>query len=245
MVNASTSFSKRIYAIQTLNLPTHIETDDVALAGRFTETIKSIIGIKKEISEQHKSLKQPYLEGGRAVDGWKSGFEKELDAMRAALEKPLKDHLDRREAEERARLLAEQDRLRKEAEEAAAKAKAEAELLLAEAADSDSSGLIETAQELLATAHHKEQEADIMLNHAVSARPAQLVKARAEHGTSVASQRTEWVGRVENYVTIDVQTLLPYLSREAIDRALNAFVKDGGRSLRGATIQQQTKLNVR
>lgn len=98
---------------------------------------KKIAAIAKKASDLHKVEKQPFLDGGRAVDDkWRS-----LKEDPEALSKRLKRHLDtyltdlaRKDRERQEAARREEERLRREAEEAARTASTDDEAAQAEAA---------------------------------------------------------------------------------------------------------------
>lgn len=213
-------------------LPDMIE--DESVAGQVTERIKSLRNIKSGVESAHKEVKGPYLECGRAVDKWKNGIESELDVMRKAAEKPLNEFLTRKAEEERQRQA-----------EVARQQREEAERLASEAAAHQAANITDVAEELLDAAVKSEATANRIEQSITHARPADLVKSRSIHG-STSSQKMAWVGRIVSLRGIDLEVLRPYLSEEAIQKALNAFVKNGGRECGGASITEEiTGLNIR
>ena len=77
-----------------------------------------------------------------------------------------------------------------------------------------------------------------------TATPSQLAKARSFTG-STASQRLVWVAEIVNISAVDLEKLRRYFSNEAIQTAINAFMRNGGRELDGVKIEQKTQLAVR
>lgn len=77
-----------------------------------------------------------------------------------------------------------------------------------------------------------------------TATPSQLARARSLHGAT-ASQKLVWVGEIKNISAIDLNHLRSHFTLDAIQKAINAFVRDGGRQLDGVVIQQKTQLAVR
>jgi len=67
---------------------------------------------------------------------------------------------------------------------------------------------------------------------------------RGDQG-SVSTTRIDWTGHLADRAQIDLETLRPYFREEDIDFAIKQFVKSGGRTLRGASIFEDTKLQVR
>ena len=213
-------------------LPETVENDVVA--GQVTERIKNLRNIVSGIEKAHKLVKAPYFECGKAVDAWKNGMEAEIEALRKLAEKPLSAFLTKKAAEERARQL-----------EVARQQREEAEKLAAEAAAHQAANITDVAVELLDAAVESEAVANRIEQNITYARPSDLAKSRSVHG-STSSQKMAWVARIVSLRGINLEVLRPYLSEEAIQKALNAFVKNGGRECGGASITQEiTGLNIR
>lgn len=135
----------------------------------------------------------------------------------------------RRRDEEAARQREEAERLRKAAEEAEAAAKEEADLRDAIAVD--------------ASAQQAEADA-AAATRAATAKPADLHRARGDFG-AVGSLRTAWTGDITDRETLDLEALRPHIALDALEKAVRAYVRAGGRDLRGANIYQDTRTVVR
>lgn len=218
--------------INKVPLPENIE--DEIIAGQVTERIKSLGNIKSGVVSAHKDIKEPYLLCGREVDGWKNKLEDEIKSFIAQASIPLIAFLARKEEEERQRqlMLAQQQR-------------EEADRLAAEAAAHQAAQIEDTAEELLDAAVKSEIIADRIEHNITYARPAELAKSRSVYG-STSSRKKAWVGKILSLRGIDLEVLRPYFNEEDIQKALNAFVKNGGRKCGGAKISEEiTGLNIR
>ena len=203
-------------------------------AGRITDAMKTVANFIRKVGDIHKSTKEPYLECGRVVDGWKKRMEGELDEVKSGYAKPMNAFLEKKAAEERARQI-----------EAARVERERAEKLAAEAAACEAAGVQDTAQELMDAAVDTEIMAERMEEKVYTAPPSQLAKARSAYGTATASQKLVWVGTVENASALDLNQMRNYFTEDAIQKAINAFIRDGGRALHGVKIEQRTQLSVR
>lgn len=212
--------------------PPDVISDELE-AGRVTDAMKHAANIIKKVGDIHKATKEPYLECGRACDGWKKRMETEFEIVKSSYAKPLKAFLDKREAEERARQI-----------EAAKAERERAEALAAEAAACEKAGIDDTAQELMDAAVSSEIIAERMEEKVHTATPSQLAKSRSLYGAT-ASQKLVWCGEIENISAIDLNQLRSHFTLDAIQKAINAFVRDGGRTLDGVKIDQKSQLNVR
>lgn len=219
-------------AFPTEEVPPFILDDKAAASA--TDVIKSLSTIKKGIEGAHKEIKAPYLECGKAVDGWKNALEADIDKIRKEWEKPLSDFLTKKAAAER-----------KRQEELAAAQRAEAERLANEAAAHSAANLEGTANELIDEAVKSEALANRIESNLDNAKSSELAKSRSATG-AVSSQKTAWVGKIVSLSGVNLETLRPYLSEDVIQKALNSFVRNGGRVCDGATISEEiVGLNIR
>lgn len=221
-----------IISLSKVPLPEKIE--DEIVAGQVTERIKGFGNIEKGVDKAHEETKKPYLECGRAVDTWKNNLKTELLSLKQKASVPLNDYLDRKEKEEIAR----QAEIARQEREAA-------DRLAAEAAAHQEAKIDDVANELMEAAIKSEAVAIRIENNITYARPSDLAKSRSLTG-STASRKMAWVGRIVSLPGIDLEKLRPYLNEEAVQKALNAFVKAGGRECGGAKISEEiTGLNIR
>jgi hypothetical protein len=124
--------------------------------------------------------KAPFLEGGRAVDGWFKRFAAPLDEAVAPLTRAMLAYADAKERRERAAAQAE---ARKAAEEAARKAREAEEAAKAGVFSDDALDAAEAAERARQEAREAEQQA--------KGKPADFTRARGDFG-AVASVRQSW-----------------------------------------------------
>ncbi len=218
----------------TERVPATVENEEAA--GKVADFIKQIAACAKNANALRVSEKEPYLEGGRRVDGWfkqiteplaraKKEIEKRLTAYQRVVmleERRIREEAQRK-ADEAAKLAAE------EADKAAAAIKEEADL----------AGAVE-AEERARQAH-----ADaIKAQTAAIAKAAELSRTRGDYG-SVASLRTRWTGVLTDRATLDLEALREHLHDDDLNKAIRSFVKRGGRVLIGARIYEDTTTVVR
>jgi hypothetical protein len=202
------------------------------------EDAKDITTLIKLINDNAKSLeaareneKAPYWNAGKIVDSFFKSHIGDLTTAKNNVNKPLSAWLtkkadeERRAREETARL--ERERAARELEAAAAMEKA---------------GHNEFAESALSQAAITEQNATKLATSA-QAKPAHLATTRSVSGT--ASLRTIWVGDVTDRATLDLEALRPYLTADAMQAAVNAFIRSGGRELKGARIYETSSAVVR
>lgn len=209
---------------------------DEETASKVSDFIKQLMALHKTSETARVGTKEPYLEGGRGVDGFFKAITDPVAKAKAAVERKLTQYLrdkadrERREREEQARLAREeQDRRDREAREAAAKIKSEQDL--ADAIE----------RERLA----KVAEADTTkAENAAAAKPAELSRTRGEYG-SVSSLRTSWTFRDLDRAQLDLEMLRQHIPADGLEKAVRSFIRAGGRSLAGVVIFETTDAVVR
>lgn len=204
--------------------------------GRVIDFIKQINACASKAKDAHKSAKEPYLEGGRAVDGFFKKITEPLDGAKRTLNDRLTAHLRRKEAEERRRREEAERQAREEAERARRAAEEAARKLAEESQLADAVAKEEAAKQAAADAAAAAKAAD--------AKAAELSRVRGDYG-GVSSLRTEWVGELADRKILDLETLREHLPVDALEKGIRSFVKAGGRDLRGARIYERTSAVTR
>lgn len=204
-------------------MPESVEDDETA--GKVGDFIKQVNAARKSLEDARKADKQPYLDGGKAVDALFKPHVEGLDGVKAQAQQLLTAYQRRVAEAERQRREEEARRAREEAERKAAEAQTAA----------DDEAARRAAEEARAQADQTAQEA---------ASPAPAPSAKSAHGTSVSTRKIWTFGDLDP-AQIDLEALRPYLPPAAIEQALRAFIKDGGREIAGARIFQDERVNVR
>lgn len=189
-------------------------------AGRATDFARQISACIKKAEEARKEAKQPFLDAGRQVDGWFGGV----------LTEPLRSLLERVQARVTTYLRAKEVAERKARE-------AEARRLADEAQKLGKTGDTGTAREVLAESRAARIEAQ-------TAKPADLVRTHTAMG-GTATLKAPWVHEIVDRAKLDLETLRPHLATDALDKAVRAFIRAGGRELAGARIYQDRKASIR
>lgn len=209
------------------------EIADDDAAGKAGDYIKMLTAAAKAADGARVAEKEPFLAGGRTVDGWFQKLREPLDQVKRRVESRLSAYLrakadrERREREEQARIAKEESE-RKEREALAAAS------LPVSAAFGDAKVDQAIQAQAAATAAQKSAEA----------KPADLARTRGDMG-AVATLRQEWTFDGLDRDQIDLESLRPHLPIDAIEKALRSYVKSGGRSIRGARIFQNETAVVR
>lgn len=235
--------------------------DDEDVCGKMSDFVKQITGAHKTTEALRVAQKEPHLAASRAVDGFFRPILDELDKARKTIEKRLTVYQQKKADEERRR----REEEARQAREAARQAEEEAQARLAEAirqeeerkrAEADiaaaNPGFVppdEDPAELAAALAAEEEAARRRAEaeqaaKAVNVKAADLSRTRGTYG-AVSSLRTEWTFKDLDRETLDLQALRAHLPQEALEKAVRAFIKAGGRELAGVTIYEETKTVVR
>ena len=214
-------------------VPAEIGDDNVS---KIIDFVKQIKAAGTKATEAFKTEKNPFLEGGRAVDGYFKRITEPLSDGVVALNKKLTVYQVAKEAaERRVREAAEQAarveaaRLQKIADDAAAALRAEADKMR-EAQNLDA------AVEREAEAQRAEAAA-LLASREAQAKVADLSRTRGDMG-GVSSLRTEWRGEIISRADLDLEALRDHIPADALDQAIRSFVKAGARNLTGARIYE-------
>ena len=210
--------------------------DDEDVARKVTDFVKQLLALVKASESKRTDAKEPYLEGGRSVDGFFKGISDPIDKAKKLVEQELTKYA-REKAEQERRARMEAERLAREAAEAARR---EAEARARAAADEASLNTAIEAESAAETA-----QADLVkAEQAADVKAAELSRTRGEYG-AVSSLRTSWVFDEIDRAELDLEALRPYLPTDGLDKAVRAFIKAGGRQLRGTRIYETTNVVVR
>ncbi len=212
-------------------------TDDETL-GKAGDLDKILRACDGHITEAHKAVKQPYLDGGRAVDAEKNRLIGPVADARLRLRNSMNTFMAEREARRRAeeaRIAAEQRAAQERAERAAREAR-EAEEATARAAAEASS------EEERIAAEQAASEAQAKAEAAIAAAPLAAAVTRHEPVRSDAgatvSGRKIWQSEVVDYHLAFMAVEDNPKVREVIDKAVAGLVKAGKTQIEGVKIWQ-------
>jgi flagellar biosynthesis GTPase FlhF len=209
---------------------------DEDTAAKVSDFIKQLMALHKASEAARVGAKEPYLEGGRGVDGFFRAITDPVAAVKTKIERKLTTYLrdkadrERREREEQARLAREEE-ARRRAEADAAAQKMRDEQSLAAAVEAEKQAKVAEADTTKA-----EKEA--------AAKPAELSRTRGEYG-AVSSLRTSWTFRDLDRAMLDLEMLRHHIPADGLDKAVRSFIRAGGRTLVGVTIYETTDAVVR
>lgn len=209
-------------------------TDDET-AGKVGDFVKQIATCMKAADTARVGEKEPFLAGGRTVDGYFKALTDPLDKAKGAVQQRITLYLREKEAAER-RAREEAARLEREVAEAKRR---EAEA--AAAAMVNQSSLDDAVAAELAA---KKASADAAAaDKAANVNAAELSRTRGDYG-SVASLVTFWDFKDLDRDKIDLQVLRHHIPVDALEKAVRSFIKSGGRTLPGVTIFENSKARV-
>ncbi len=209
-----------------------IDNDDGA--GKASDYIKQVTSCAKALDTARVGAKEPFLEGGRSVDGFFKSYTDPLAALKKRVEGRLGVYLrekadkERRAREEEARIAAEAAAAR----EAETMKLAEVEGLAPDVANAALDGAVQAQ----VTAEQTQKAAE--------AKPADLARTRGDFG-SLATLRREWTFKDMDRASLDLEALRAHFPVDGLERALRSFVKAGGREIKGAVIYEAQHATVR
>lgn len=210
--------------------------EDEDTARKVSDFVKQIAACSKAADTARVAAKEPYLAGGRGVDGFFKAISDPLDQLKKLAERKLTDYLRAKEAAERARREAAAREERERAEEA--RRRAEEEARAARDAQSLQDAIAAEREAALA-------EADaIKAGQAAEVKAAELSRTRGEFG-AVSSLRTYWTFDGLDRASLDLEALRAHLPLTGLETAIRSFIRAGGRDLRGTTIYETTEAIVR
>jgi len=213
--------------------PATIADDDTA--GKVGDFVKQLAACMKAADGARVAEKEPFLAGGRTVDGYFKAITDPLDKAKADVQRRITLYLREKEAAER-RAREDAARIEREAAEAMRR---EAEAAAAAMRNQESLD-VAVAAELAA----KKAAADAAAaDKAANVNAAELSRTRGDYG-SVASLVTFWDFKDLDRDRLDLNALRHHIPVDALEKAVRSFIKSGGHSLPGVTIFENSKARV-
>lgn len=211
-------------------------TDDETL-GKAGDLEKILRACDGHVSETHKAVKQPYLDGGRAADAEKNRLISPITEARSALRNRMNGFMAEREAAiraEQARVAAAQRAAQEEADRAARAAREAEEVAQRAAREATNDEDREAARLAAADAQAKAEEA-IAAAPLAAAAPARAEPIRSDAGSTV-SGKTVWNSEVEDFAKAFKAVKSNPKVQEAINTAIAGLVRAGTREIPGVRI---------
>lgn len=204
--------------------------------GKGGSFIKLVRAATDHVAMAHKVAKDPYLNGGRAVDAEKNALTARLSGAAGKVQVQLNNYAAKKAAEaeaERQRIAAEQraaaDRAA-EAERARQQAEADAARAIAEAANEDEK---QAALERAFIAADEAEQA--MAAAALAPAPVASGPIRSDDGATV-STKTVWNSAVDDHAKAFKAVKSDPKVKEAIEAAIARLVRAGQRDIAGCRI---------
>lgn len=211
----------------TARMPATVDNEETA--AKFVDMRRLWKALESVAEDRRSEAKAPYWDGGKAVDGFfatiKDVVAAEVKKIDNAQTKYMREKADKERREREA-----EARKAQEAAEAAAKRAADE---AAKADDEKGIAEAEKAQEEAMAAH----EEALRATDKAGGSAADLSRVRGTYG-STSSLRTVWTFRDLDREKLDLQKLRPYLPLDALEKAMRAYIKAGGREIAGAEIFQ-------
>lgn len=193
--------------------------EDEETASRTADFIEQGRLFVRKAGDAREEAKKPYLNGGRTVDGFFKGITDPV-ARGFTIVKQRQEAFLRKKAEEERRRR--QEEARRAEEEARAKA-----------AEMQTHEDLDEAVEAAKTAAKATKEA--------GASAADMSRTRGDYG-GVSSLRTYWTFANLDRAKLDLEALRPHFTDDALEKAVRAFIKAGGREIGGVRIFEDTRL---
>jgi hypothetical protein len=216
------------------NMPDHFT--DESEASYTSDLIKLMGNLGKELERRRKEEKEPFLRQGQFVDSFFGEiFDKDAKGnlsgkLGSAIKKaslPLQDWLDRKARIER-----------EERERVAKDLIAQQEAVLQRA--------VVTPVEQRAAVIEEVADANQAVKVATSIASAPLNSMAKTTGKgSAAALKTIWVGTIKDVDQLDIAKLRAYLPLTELQKAVDRYVKQGGRQLDGCEIKEVTDVKVK
>lgn len=237
-LEAGFAFGDRIATliVRAKRLPERL-ANEVQL-GFAADLTKEARNLYRDIEDDRAAKKKPYLDAGRMVDSFYAVSQEQVEALGKTI-RGLMDAYNRevaaaarRRAEEEARQAREEEQRRADLAQKAAEANRHHHAALHE----------DKADEAAERALQAEAQARQSSND--------LTRVRSSAGT-VASATTVWHGEITDLAKLDLEALRPYLTRDVLQKAVDAFVRINTRGattapvLAGARIFSDLKTRIR
>lgn len=205
-------------------------------AKKASDYIKQLIAHQNAADKARKDEKAPYLERGKWTDSFFKGpAVKGIAEIKTRMTDRLTVYQQAEVAKERARRAEEERQRREEAERARREAEEKAQ---AAQTEEDLNAAVQAEEEAQARAAEAERA-----ERAAQAAASDLSRQHSGAGT-VASLRTTWKCEGFDPATVDLGALRHHLSRDCIEKAIRAYIRAGGRELRGAKIEEVSESRV-
>ena len=198
------------------------DDDDFKKAGDLVVEIRKFF---KSCEEFRKFEIEEPTEIVKTVNNFFKGLTAALDTRKTILEKAASIYTSAKA--EKARLAREAERIEAQKRADALREQSQASSVLSEAARNAVEKLDDRAAKL-----------------GTDVKDADLVRTRSDSGT-VATTTSYWHGELSDIQKIDLNLLKKHFTEAEINKAIRSFVRDGGRELAGAIIEERSRAQFR
>lgn len=206
--------------------------------------------IRKKAEEEAQAIRDKAAADKAAADAEIERLKKEQDDKDESQKQALKEAQEKADNAEKAQKVAEREakNVHKDAEKEVRAT--EKDLRKSEKADDEyEKQLNRDTKALNREANAAEDDANRTDRYANKAEKGAQVKgsilSRTRGQGSTSSVTETWVGSVISREELDIEALREHIPMDALDKAVNAYVRAGGRELKGAIITEETKFAVR
>lgn len=220
-------------------------TNDEEL-GRCGNLVKALRAVLSHVDATHKTVKQPYLDGGRAADAEKKALVGEVEDAKRKVEGIGNAFVAQKEAAARAERQRIEDEQRRAAQAAAdaERKREQAEREAQAAADAATTKRERDAAEKRREKANAAAEAAMKAASLAPATPAAPEPVRSDEGATVSGKK-EWKSEVTDYELAFMSVSDDENVQVAIDKAVARRVKAGTRKIEGVKIWPVAKANFR
>lgn len=215
------------------NIPDHFTQENEA---SFTsDLIKLMQNLSKEMERRRKDEKEPFLRQGQFVDSFFGEYVTKLAAGIAKAKAPLDDWMKRKADAEQA----ERDataRLLQEQRDAALRA-----AVAPEAAGGAEKTPAERAEAVEKVSSLNQQ---VKVAESIAAAPITTM-AKTTGRASAAALDEKWIGTITDVDQLELVKLRPFLPLAELQKAVDRYVRQGGRQLAGAEIKKVVNVKVK
>lgn len=205
--------------------------DSEEYATKLTNFIKQANEVSKLLDKNRLEENKPFKDAGKTVDTLFNSFDNRLESIKNKASRLLTGWLQEKVKKEQKARLEAAEALRKEAEATTANAVA----LQGAGRRHEAAEVMQAAEKISESANHMEE----------TATKKTAVVAQVQGSAGNASLRTKVVGEIVSKAELDLESLRPFISIDALQRAIDLFIAAGNRELKGAKIYEKSVAAVR
>jgi hypothetical protein len=187
--------ARRDDVLKALDSMLAVEVADAEVAGVYAENVRMATSLEKSARAEIDAAKRPYLEGGRAVDGWRLAFVEPLTLRVSQARQRLLDWENAKIARAREQAQIKADAIAAQAAEDAARARK----------TSEQHGLFSPAASVLSEQAEASALQALRAQEQAQAKPADLVERTVGRYGSSTSVRRTWTHRLVDLAQVPLE----------------------------------------